>query len=626
MDVAAGDAPVATKDVLDVGLDTLNLGATEVLLLDAVAGGEPRTHGREVRLCGGHRHVRHRVLYAVVEPGDTRGEVLRRRDVHAELAAEQTLGTELRVGPRRDGADRELTIELGEGGRAEARVVGAPRRDPLGDVIERRHTRADHRIGAVVDRRLVVRGRQPRGHGRLEVVAVVVAPVVHAGVQRDDQLVDRREHVLDERALAALRAARETLHRQGGALRDAVECRRHRRHVRIFLAFTLHPAVVGADGERLLRADELLPLHHTAEPVHRHLLIGGETHGVAGGGRVGHREEVVVRVLDVAEHARLQVAVVRQDRAHAAADALPPCVVQFADLAVVALFLEVASAASDGEAFGRQVLDLAGDVAVVDLGVVIDRARLGGDRLEAVGVEDAAFDREAELLVDVTGEHVELRRAPLVRPAVRARERAELRLQLQGAAGRPAGDDVDDAAHGVVAVEARRRVFGDFDAVDAHHRHAGPVDPAAERVVERHTVEQHQRAALAARADAAQRHALRRRLRHDAVRSAEETEARYGAQHIVDRHGRRRLDLLGRDDVHAGRRVAEPLLGAARGDHDGLEDGRRLQRHFDFRAAANGLALLGKAARPDHEDRTVRHGVEREAAVRPRNDRLRRGA
>ena len=77
----------------------------------------------------------------------------------------------------------------------------------------------------------------------------------------------------------------------------------------------------------------------------------------------------------------------------------------------------------------------------------------------------------------------------------------------------------------IVAVQARRRVLGDLDAIDADERHARPVHPAAERIVERDAVEQDERAALAARPDAAQRHALRGRLRDEAAGAAEQAEA-----------------------------------------------------------------------------------------------------
>ena len=62
--------------------------------------------------------------------------------------------------------------------------------------------------------------------------------------------------------------------------------------------------------------------------------------------------------LDVAEDARLQIAVVRQPRADAAADRRPPRVVELADLAVVPVLGEVAGADERLHAIGRIELDL----------------------------------------------------------------------------------------------------------------------------------------------------------------------------------------------------------------------------------------------------------------------------
>ena len=62
-------------------------------------------------------------------------------------------------------------------------------------------------VGPIHQRRFVVRRRQARGHRRLDVVTVVVAPVIEARVERDGELVDRRDHVLHERTLALLRTA-----------------------------------------------------------------------------------------------------------------------------------------------------------------------------------------------------------------------------------------------------------------------------------------------------------------------------------------------------------------------------------------------------------------------------------
>ena len=119
------------------------------------------------------------------------------------------------------------------------------------------------------------------------------------------------------------------------------------------------------------------------------------------------------------------------------------------------------------------------------------------------------------------------------------------------------GDDVDDAAHRVVAVEARARPVDHLDAIDALERHARPIHPAAERIVERHAVDQHQRAADAARADAAQRDALRGRMRRQAAGAAEQAERRHLPQHVVGNDGGRLPDGFLLDDVGADGNVAE---------------------------------------------------------------------
>ena len=58
-------------------------------------------------------------------------DVPRRRDVDARFPADQALGRELLVRPRRDRADRELAVQLGQRRRAEAGVDGAPDADAI---------------------------------------------------------------------------------------------------------------------------------------------------------------------------------------------------------------------------------------------------------------------------------------------------------------------------------------------------------------------------------------------------------------------------------------------------------------------------------------------------------------
>jgi hypothetical protein len=169
-------------------------------------------------------------------------------------------------------------------------------------------------------------------------------------------------------------------------------------------------------------------------------------------------------------------------------------------LAVVALLVEVAAANEHVEARGRAVVGAKIEVAVLDVGLVVDQAAFvrNHDR-ESVGLEGAAVERGGELAPHVA--HGEI--------SFRTPEVAVLRPELRGAAARPRALDVDDAAHRVVAVEARAGALHQLDAIDVVERHARPVDPAAERIVERDAVDEHQRPADAARPDAAQRHALR---------------------------------------------------------------------------------------------------------------------
>ena len=65
-------------------------------------------------------------------------DVGRRRDVDAELAADQTLGAELIVRPRDDRPDRELAIQLVERRRAEPQPEVAPHAHLVGQVVQRR--------------------------------------------------------------------------------------------------------------------------------------------------------------------------------------------------------------------------------------------------------------------------------------------------------------------------------------------------------------------------------------------------------------------------------------------------------------------------------------------------------
>src|SRR4029077_3268456 len=116
------------------------------------------------------------------------------------------------------------------------------------------------------------------------------------------------------------------------------------------------------------------------------------------------------------------------------------------------------------------------------------------------------FERDAERPLHLVHQQIEVHR---VLGAVAA-------VEVDRALRRPAGEDLDDAAEGVVAPDARAAAADDLDLLDALQRNTVPVDPAAEGVIDRYAVDQHEGAAGAARTDAAQRETLGRRVRHEA--------------------------------------------------------------------------------------------------------------
>src|SRR6185369_10591041 len=118
-------------------------------------------------------------------------------------------------------------------------------------------------------------------------------------------------------------------------------------------------------------------------------------------------------------------------------------------------------------------------------------------------------------------------------------------LKREGRIAHVAWQEVDDAAERVRAIEARRAALHDFDARHGLTRHAAPVNPAAERVINRNAIAQDHGAARARRADAAQADALRRRVRRAAARTAEEREARHLSEYVIERQRRRRLNVFG---------------------------------------------------------------------------------
>ena len=473
-------------------------------------------------------------------------------------------------------------------------------------MVHRRDARAGHRALLLGKRRAVPGRRRPGRQRRLEVVRIVVAPVVDARREGDAQIGRRGEDVLDERAGAPLGAARHPIERRRQPANGVV---------RTLLAVAVHAAPIDAGRQEVLGSDRPSPLSHRADIGRGHALIEGNAADVPGNAvDAVHGEEVAAEGLVVAEHPYLEVARVGERDAGAGADRRPSGVVgllgerlERADLAVVAVFAEVARPDERAEAAVHRVVRL--DVHVLEVGrdVVVDRSAFGGgDVREAVGIEEAPVDRQPEIADDMAAEQVEL-----PRPAV-----ADLRLRFDGLPSRAAADDVDDAAHAVVAVDARARPFDDLDAIDGVERQAAPVHPSAERIVDGNIVDEHERAADAARPDPAQRDTLRRRMRGQAAGTPEQAEGRELAEQIVRHDGGRLPNLGGIENRHAGGDVTQPLLGPRGGDGDLLEN--RCGREDDLHLSRPGqrLTLFGESASPDDERRLAFGGfVDRESAV-----------
>ena len=262
------------------------------------------------------------------------------------------------------------------------------------------------------------------------------------------------------------------------------------------------------------------------------------------------------------------------------------------------------------------VLDLGADVAIVDVGVVVDRPAFDRrDDGEPVRLEEAAFDERAQVLPPVARQEVELRAAL----------GAVLRLEIEHPARGPRRDDVDDAAHRVVAIQARGRAVGHLDTVHAVQGHTRPVDPAAEGIVEGDAVQHHERAALPARSDAAQGDALRGWLRHEAAGATEEAERRHLPQHVIGDERGRGFDFLGGDDIHARGDIAQALLGAGGRYSDRFEESRRFEHEVQVaRLRRRHLrCFFGEPTGEDDDRELTGFGhVDGEPAVGPGGDAM----
>lgn len=171
--------------------------------------------------------------------------------------------------------------------------------------------------------------------------------------------------------------------------------------------------------------------------------------------------------------------------------------------------------------------------------------------------------------------------APRAERSVEGRSAAGARLGLEPPPGRGGSrDDLHDAAQGAAPVEVRRPAPQDLEPLDRGARDARPVHPAAEGVVERQAVGEHEGAARPARPEAAQRHALRGRVGGAAAGAPEEREADDLAQRVVDGGSGGRVEGRAGNHGHARRSVGHARVAPGRGHRDLLRPprGRLLRR------------------------------------------------
>ncbi len=256
------------------------------------------------------------------------------------------------------------------------------------------------------------------------------------------------------------------------------------------------------------------------------------------------------------------------------------------------LVIVVVADASVRDQAGRQI-EGAGEGRVVGREGSRDvhrSAKVGRRRIEPVGVTHAGFKAEP----DVVRGDVRAVGVGAVGPVVPA---AALEDQL--IAIRRVGQDIDHAAHGVVAPQGRPAAAYDLDALDVLQGDPVPLHIAEEGIVERHAVQKDKRsdAAKSAHRD------IQRRGVGLVGRGDRHVHGGHAAQDVVERLGGRLRDLVCCDHRGACRHIFEPTRRAGRGDDDFVDRVRAslLGRGGGGNGAQGGAGEEGAAERPGLE-------------------------
>ena len=505
----------------------------------------------------------------------------------ARLAPPHPLLHELRVGEGERRAQPEATVQLVQGGGPEGAVAGRAEGQRAGGADERREPRAHRRLDPIG-----VAGR--RGHvrreGRRRVRAVVFPPAVDAGAEGEPCAAAEGDAVGGEERPGPLAPARA---REGG---------RGARREGDVVAAAPDDAPLDSRHEPVPRPRRSRPLEGEAPGLRGYLLPARQRLARAVGRHGAERLVVGLRAVPRPQRdgARSPVPV------GSAARLLEVRVVHLQRRAVLPALAEERGL-DEGRGRGRQ--------ASADL----ERAaQVRGPRRDVDG--SALVVRHLD--VPRGGEGF-AGRAGTPRPALPGREHGPDRglfVSERGVDGHGglagAAEGLDDAPERRAAVEVGCPAFQDLDPLDRGTRHAAPVDPAPEGVVQGHAVEEDQRPAGSARPHAAKRRALRCRVGDPAARPPEQAETRDLAQRVVEGQGGARGDVGPAEDDDALGGVAQPRLGPARGDGHLLAS--RGSQHQGERLGRGGRPPafdLGEA-RSGHHEPALARGLEREGAVR----------
>lgn len=330
-------------------------------------------------------------------------------------------------------------------------------------------------------------------------------------------------------------------------------------------------APVGADTQRVGRAERGPQFDARAEPGRRHLLKKRRRHAVAVRSNAG-KTGVEIADLDIAEREPLQPVRGFVQIPQAGIDTVDRAGREIG--AAVAPVRKAAHARLDpAVGAGIEAQANAQPALLIGSRPIDSAALIGNDRHEAVAATVAAIDRD--LSVAEFGP--------------RARRRVEAVAAAIGRAGGDAvghlGIEADGAGQRAWAIGTAATAARHEDAAEMDRVIGAPRDPAAERIGLRHR-QCHQRACRGVAAKAAQGDALARRMGAAPVAPAELDEARFVAEAIF--YPRAEAGVEAADQRDALYRIALGQLQRARAGNDDFAEVRAAD------VAKAGIGIFGR--------------------------------